>query len=388
MKYKFSLVSVSLLVILSTTLAPIRPAQASPSGTWSPAGSMAIGRARHTATLLTDGRVLVVGGLARVGGAFVTLSSVELYDPTTNTWGSAGSMSIARSRHTATRLFDGKVLVAGGRRSDSGPTLATAELYDPSTGTWGSTGSMADARDNFAAVLLPDGRVLVAGGVSGDPANGGFVEKSTEIYDPQTGAWHTVDHMANARFGHQATLLADGRVLVTGGANSGGHCVYSVTAEIYDPQTDTWRNVEPMGTARGFHIATRLLDGRVLVAGGWTLPACLITGTATAEVYDPMTGHWSQIGGMTIARGALVFHSTDALLSDGRVLATGGETPDGSTTATAELFDPATGTWSFTGSMAAARSAHTTTLLNDGRLLVTGGGHGTGPLSTAEVYTP
>lgn len=375
------------LTIIPLVLLTFTQAYASTPGTWSPAGNMATARARHTATLLANGKILVAGGNARAGSSIVTLSSAELYDPNTNTWSPAGTMSTPRSRHTVTLLSNGKVLVAGGRASDFGPTLATAELYDPVTGSWTPTGSMTVSRDNFPATRLSSGQVLVSGGVTGD--RGDAVEKSAEVYDPQTGNWNTVDKMANTRFGHQSTLLADGRVLVTGGANSGGHCVYTNTAEIYDPVANKWSNVDPMGTPRGFHLATALEDGRVVVTGGWTLPACLIEATAATEIFDPSTGRWSPTGNMTTSRAPLVLTSSDGLLTDGRVLVTGGKAGAALiTTATAEVYNPNTGVWSLTGSMAAARQGHTTTRLNNGQMLVVGGGNNTGTLASAEVYTP
>jgi N-acetylneuraminic acid mutarotase len=387
MKTKFSLIFASLLMIFSTTSTMIYPVKASPSGTWSPAGNMAIVRGgRHTATLLSDGRVLVVGGLAELTpGVVSTLDSAELYDPNTNSWSTTGSMSIPRSRHSATRLLDGRVLVAGGRLK--GASLATAELYDPETGTWGPTGSMAIARDNFRAVLLSDGKVLVMGGVSANP-NGPLVQKTAEIFDPQTGSWSETDKMANARFGHDAILLPDGRVLASGGANSAGHCVFMPTAEIYDPRYEKWSNISPMGAARGFHISALLPDGRLLIGGGWALPACF-TATGSTEVYDPVTNRWNFTGNMNAARGALAFQSTDAQLLDGRVLVSGGFSEDFAPLSASELYDPSTGVWNATVDMSTARVDHTTTRLADGRMLVVGGFDANFmDLATAEIYTP
>jgi hypothetical protein len=342
-------------------------------------------RVRHTATLLPDGRVLVVGGLAFVNGRVITLNSAEIYDPQTNSWTQTPAMTFARSRHIAALLPNGKVLIAGGRTQPA-PTLAAAELYDPQTNMWTLTGSMSEPRDNFAAVRLQDGRVLVSGGGSGGP-NGPFLQKTAEIYDFGTGTWSTVHHMANARFGHRLTLLNDGRVLVTGGANSGGHCVYQPTAEIFDPQSGDWSNVRPMLDPRGFHLATRLRDGRVLVAGGWTMPACE-TACATAEIFDPDTEEWQFTPAMTSPRGALVLHSADALLDNGKVLASGGILSSGFEIATAELYDPELDEWVATASMSIPRSSHTSTLLKDGRMLVAGGDNGIVILSSAEIYTP
>jgi hypothetical protein len=183
--------------------------------------------------------------------------------------------------------------------------------------------------------------------------------------------------------------MADGRVLVTGGANAGGHCVYTSTAEVYDPVANKWSPVDPMSTPRGFHLATTLADGRVLVTGGWTLPACLIAATATTEIFDPVTGRWSPTGSMNTSRSPLVLTASDGLLTDGRVLVAGGKAGAALvTTATAEVYNPGTGAWSLTGSMAAARQGHTTTRLATGQMLVAGGGNNTGTLASAEVYSP
>jgi hypothetical protein len=190
------------LVLLFLALLPSLTARASPSGTWSVTGSMSIPRVLHAATLLPDGSVLITGGITIGGNPTAT---VELYDPTTGMWHLTNSMTTARSRHTATLLQDGRVLVTGGR-SAQGVSLHTAELYDPTTGTWTPTGSLTDARAHATATLLPDGRALVTGGLSDDRLDG-IVNNSAEIYDPQTSLWIVADHMANARYGHQALLL-------------------------------------------------------------------------------------------------------------------------------------------------------------------------------------
>ena len=174
---------------------------------WVPTGSFVMARSRHTATLLPNGKVLVAGG--NNGPA---LSGAELYDPATGTWTATGSMGTARSRHTATLLPNGKVLVAGGFNELDG-FLSSAELYDPASGTWTATGNLGTGRGFHTATLLPNGKVLVAGG------NNGAVLSSAELYDPASGTWTATGSLGTARDLHTATLLPKGKVLVAGGSN-------------------------------------------------------------------------------------------------------------------------------------------------------------------------
>ena len=353
-------------------------ALAATPGAWSPTGALVVARSRHTATLLPDGRVLVAGGQTVDLGNITTTATAEFYEPVTGTWSPTGSMTTPRSRHTATLLLDGKVLVAGGRNNNL--ATATAELFDPSTGTWTPTGMMNIPRDFHSATLLADGRVLVTGGISTGDGKDNAVEKTAEIYDPATGVWSSVDHMAQARWGHSATALLDGTVLVAGGTGPAFDGNYTVRAEIYNPQSNRWRNVDSMTTPRGFHLATLLPDGSVLVAGGLTLPHNERNVTSAAELFQPVTRRWTPTENMSVARGAGPYGGS--LLQDGRFLAAGGRTM------TAEIYDPGSGTWSMTGSMAVSRSSHTVTLLANGTVLVAGGENFNGVIQTAEVYTP
>jgi N-acetylneuraminic acid mutarotase len=280
-------------------------------------------------------------------------------------------MTTTRHRHTATRLLDGRVLVTGGDEELSfDVSLATAELYDRASDTWSLTGSMSAARTGHTATMLSDGRVLVAGGYGAS----GYLA-SAEIYDPSIGTWSLADSMSSSRYGHTATQLSDGRVLVTGG--SGGMAL--ATAEIYDPATDAWSLTGAMSTARGGHTATRFSDGRVLVVGG----------TATPEIYDPATGTWSLTASMRTNRFPRSSH-TATMLSHDRVLVAGGHLGGGITTATAEIYSVAMGTWLLAANMRTDRGEHTATLLSDGRVLVAGGHDSDRGLysNTAEIYDP
>ena len=296
-----------------------------------------------------------------------------------------GQMTVGRQIQTATALDDGRVLVAGGyTRGDV--ALASAFLFDPQTATFTPAGFLAAARGYDTATRLVDGRVLIAGG---NPQqwqfNGPFLA-SAELFDPKTGRFSSTGALGTARNVHTATLLLDGRVLFVGGNDAEPHGLAS--AELYDPKTGTFSPTGSLVAARGFHTATLLADGRVLITGGaangWNGNFM-----ASAELYDPETGTFTATGSMADPRG----NHTAILLVDGRVLITGG-TGDGTTShASAELYDPKTGTFTVTGSMTAARTFHDATMLGDGRVLVTGGDPAgwvyDGPfLASAEIYDP
>ena len=236
------------------------------TGTWSITGSLAIARAFHTATLLSDGRVLVTGGN--------NTASAELYDPGTGNWTATGSLNTARYFHRATLLPDGKVLVAGGFffNGSRGHTLASAELYDPTTGVWTFTGNLATARQDEILLLLPTGKVLAAGGDN----QTGFLA-TTELYDPLTGTWAATGSLTTARAA-TATLLPDGKVLAAGGKNP----IALASAELYDSASGTWSATGSLGTARLAPL-TLLPDGKVLAPGGIDANSSSL---ASAELYD------------------------------------------------------------------------------------------------------
>jgi len=352
-------------------------------GTWSPTSSMYYGRTRAQTVSLDDGRVLLTGGTYNFGSRPFT----KLYDPATGTWTTAANQSGAsgspRQQHTLTVLADGTVLSAGGTNNDNGSVVNPADRFDPTTGRWRKTAALITPRYDHAATRLRDGRVLVVGGYQ-LVVGGAVTTASAEIYDPAggggAGTWVPTGSMLAPRSGATATMLDDGRVLVTGGSSAPGTALPS--AEIFDPASGTWSSTGSMAGARAFHTATLLPTGKVLAAGGGApfgngrvglqgggqivQPDVLVTGTS--EVFDPATGVWSAAGAVP-ARS----RHTATALADGRVLLTGGTGQDGKYLASSYLFDPIAGRWDPSGSMATSRAFHTANLLPSGRVLVTGG---------------
>lgn len=301
------------------------------TGTWTQTADMLAHRADQTATLLPDGDVLIVGGTGSrpKTGVATSLGSSELYHPATGTWTLTGSMQVGRASQTATLLPDGEVLVAGG--SDGDASLASAELYDPRTGTWSPTGPMLQARSSFSATLLPDGDVLAAGGQGSDQNPG--ILNSAEIYHVATGSWTATDSMFGHRATHVAILLPDGRVLAVGGSTFGARIPFT-SAELYDPVSGKWSTTGSMVLLREWITATLLPDGDVLAAGGSDDGG---TPAGPAEVYDPKTGLW--FGSATMVQPSV--QSTATLLPNGTVLVVGGrDNVFGGATAAAEIFTP------------------------------------------------
>lgn len=348
---------------------------------WQQTGSLKEPRFVHTATRLLDGKVLVAGGK----NATQALRTAELYDPGSGTWEYIGAMVFSHGEGAvAVRLRDGRVLVSGGRIGST--TLDAAEVYQPQHGTWKEVGRMKHSRTVHTATLLPKGQVLVTGGFGGPGGcNCQFLD-SAEVFDPEAGTWQFTGPLHVGRWQHSATRLRDGRVLVAGGENYAFCPLCSLTsAELYDPGAGTWGNTGPLHGARASHGANLLKDGTVLVAGGGIHADCKQT-LATAERYTPLTGLWTPADSLSVPRAVLRM----LLLRYGKSLAIGGLAAGTCPTAvnTTEQYDPIANRWEAVASMHHARAGHTATLLLGGRLLVAGGINGTQVLDTAERFLP
>lgn len=428
---------------------------------WTTVNPMNFARQAHSATLLSNGKVLVAGGINRVDRP----GAAELYDPITGQWTLTGSLRRPRNGHAAALLPNGSVLIAAGF---AGESERTAEIYNPATGTWNGAANLnfthallpltatqlfnnklliVDSRSeiyDFATerwsvianpalsrqaplAAMPNGKVLLIGGSNGEnslrdveqfdpsasPAVGVWnlaqqyaggrehtatvfadgrvlvaggavpsfisatltVQDRAQIFSTAFG-WQLAGNLNTARYRHSATLLTNGQVLVAGGESATFSSL--LNAELYNPATNNWRAAAPLSLPRRLHQAVLLTNGKVLLAGG----ANDIGDMSSSELYDSATDRWATTGSMSTARR---FH-TLTLLADGKVLAVGGET-NGAATASAELYDPVTGMWKATGSLKTARRRHTATRLVNGKVLVTGGDNN-GVLASSEIYDP
>jgi Galactose oxidase, central domain len=325
-------------------------------------GDMGTQRAGHTATLLQNGKVLIAGGYNNSE----VLATAELFDPTTGTFTPTGIMTTPRFSQTATLLQNGKVLIAGGSPSladlsggDDTDDLSTAELFDPTTETFTATGSMSNQRSQHAAALLANGKVLLAGGAVGNAA---------ELFDPATGLFTAAGNLiVGGRWGCTATLLHDGTVLLAGGRDDENFWAGLPlnNAELFNPTTGTFTATGSMTEFRFDHAAALLNNGQVLLTGGFNGSP-----VSDAELFDPTTGSFSRTGSMGTARA----RHTAALLNDGTVIVAGGFSYNApGSFSSAEVFDPTTNQFTPTGPMAAPRFSHTATQLGKGQVLVTGG---------------
>jgi hypothetical protein len=349
---------------------PVAEAAAPPAeeGTWSPAGILPTPASGVDAVRLVSGRILMAGGADPTGAA---LAGTALYDPAGNAWSGAGPLGTARRGHTTGRLPDGGVLAAGGT-GDAG-VLASVERFEPAATAWAQVAPMGTARAGHSATVLTNGSVLVAGGTGTE----GSALSTVELFDPVARTWSVGVPMTDARSGHQAVRLADGRVLVVGGVLPGGDGSGTALAycELYDPATGTWSPTGSLTTARAGHQATLLPDGRVLVTGGEPVPAPDGTysphSLASAELYDLGTGTWSPAADMPGGRS----RHRAVLVRTGVVLAIGGTRGPGFGGGYRSVFayDPGADAWAATGALALGRADLAVAELADQRLLVAGG---------------
>jgi hypothetical protein len=313
----------------------------------------------------------------RVGFALVLLICLIASLQAARTWGSSsareriratGGLSVRRFSQTATLLPNGKVLIAGGMEQN-GVYYASTELYDLSTGRFTVATSMESARACHTATLLQNNKVLIAGG-----SDGSWHHLATaELYDPATGKFTPTGNLTTARCGAEAALLNDGRVLIAGGMGEHEYDRLAST-ELYNPATGTFAKSGSMHVPRDAHAIALLLDGRVLVVGGSTdgrFPNETLT--ASAELYDPATGRFTVTANMAIPR----YKHAAVTLADGRVLVAGGSDNRAwrGKYASAELYDPSKGTFSPAGEMNFKRFkiGSGAVRLSNGRVLIGGG---------------
>lgn len=348
------------------------------NSTWITTGSMNTPRWLHTATLLQNGQVLVVGGVRPLKQNTPSLTSAEIYNPSTGKWTATGSMTTGRCQHTATLLPNGKVLVAGGYEynSHNSTGFSSAELYDPVTGTWSDTGSMNIGRSVHSATLLPNGKVLVASGIF--VCCDEYLINTSELYDPITGVWTNTGTMTTVmpievtEFG--LALLQNGKVLAIG-LNASNNNITS--AELYNPTTGIW---EPNGAIDagtvGFlgNNANLISNGHVVVNSYYNNGGIL---NSTTKIYNPVAATWLNTSSMSVShfRPTVISLRNDNILASGGILKNSTDNNDDNYTASSisELYDPATGLWATTNPLNTARVGHTATLLSNGQVLVVGG---------------
>lgn len=320
----------------------------------SPLAGMNTRRAAHTATLLKDGTVLICGGFSGSN----TLSGAERYEPATKTFKSLGKMIVARASHTANLLPDGKVLIAGGY---NGNYLSGTEIFDPETGSFSPGPTMNSPRSGHTATLLNNENILFAGGVG---TGWSFLE-SAEIYSNQIKAFANTGSMSTARESHTAPLLRNGTVLITGGHKGRRENIEIYeSAEIYNPKSGKFTITASMKKIRHKHDAVMLADGSVLITGGADERDSNGAYTS-AEIFNADSSSFRLINNMNLTR--YKHNETSILLPGDKVIVAGG-------TSMAEMYDYRTGQFTIVpGSLGSKRLFSTATLLPNGAILITGG---------------
>lgn len=349
--------------------------------TWERAPALATSRIFHTASLLSDGSVLIVGGESDPGLGPSTrepvLSSVERYKD--GRLEEVNSLRVARARHTATTLVDGSVLVAGGFDNE-GKAIADAELWDVARRVWRAISPMQTPRHSHSSTLLSDGRVMIAGGVGAD----GETIGSVEIWDPARNAWSAGDPMLLAMKELTTTRLANGDVLAVGTSVVDETSVLNTM--LWEKQTKRWRIA---GTRQTLNMQAWLPQPFTLVP----YP------DGSAHVFAPRSiFHWTP-GQAPVSHpiyGKRLFHTT-TLMADGRILLAGGQAGGWSSKESVdwvEVFDPASAKFFPIERMNQPRAHHSALALADGRVVVADGivNHPNKPqqrvVNSPEVWNP
>ncbi|MEZ5660928.1 MAG: kelch repeat-containing protein [Burkholderiaceae bacterium] len=235
-------------------------------------------------------------------------------------------------------MNDGKVLMAGTNM----PISTTSDLFDPATNAYAQAPTETGPIFGTGQITrLASGKLLITGGLN---VGEGMITSNTYLYDPATNAFTNGPPLPTPLYHHTATLLADGRVILTGGATGSG---VATATYFYDPVAGTFTAGPPMSTARYWHAARRLQDGRVMLFGGNSGVGVL----ASTEIYDPATNSFTPSASMAHAGSG----SAIEVLADGRILVAGGYTS--TAVATAQIFDPQTGQFTSTGSLNAPATA-------------------------------
>ncbi|QDU68486.1 Kelch repeat-containing protein [Engelhardtia mirabilis] len=386
---------------------PCRIVLALPGSTHFTLGENVTARQGHTLSPLPGGGAIAIGGDEPDGlGNLTTLNSFEIYDDCGQSFAqTTGTLTQARSTHTATVLTDDRILLLGGYGAD-GVVDNTGEIYDPVTGTSAATANMSMPRTQHTATRLADGRVLVIGGSSlfdlSDPINSlASSTATTEIYDPVADSWSPGPNLPEPLIGHTATLLGNGKVLVAGGVATA--VVFGIpfpdvsnAARLYNPVTNTFESVAAVPGNRAYHGAVGLPDGSALVYGG--ADGSFVTLTATtltsAARFNPSTNTWAATGSLNQARA----YPNTVLGASGGTLVMGGlQTVDlvsgsGQPSLNYERLDPVSLTWTTAGAGLVEREVGRSVAIDGGiRVLTVGRGEiagGPAVVKSAEVYVP
>ena len=330
--------------------------QAATASGWTTTAPMAIGREQAGAALLDSGLVLVTGGTSTF-----PFSHTELYNPYSNTWQTTGNLSSSRYNFATVKLASGKILVSGGLQPYS--TLSGAEVYDPATNSWSWAGSMSKQRYGHKATLLESGKVLVTGGTvvwRDGPVVHGDSATTAELYDPETNTWSSAGDLGFGTADSVPVRLYSGEVMLLSGSR----------VDIYEPATNSWRYNGSMPGERGLFTATRLYSGEVMVVGG---------SDKATFIYNPYSNQWRVGPSMNQPHNSHHGH-TATLLYSGKLLIAG----SGST----EIYDPETNSWSQHADMPAdCLTGCTAILLHHGSVLLTAG-DAVPAAATATIFTP